>query len=260
MFRGFPGWALVGLVGAGCAPEPLPEPLDPEIQARADHLYSQAGETFARFEASLLLNQVRHRHEDPEAFLDSLALEPGQVVADIGCGVGYYTFDLARAVGPEGRVIAVDLQKAAVAFLRQRAGREAMNPWDNVQVRVNRPHHVGIDPRTVDHAVMAHLDFPLNETLLPENRAFLESVFQALRPGGQLTVLQFVAPGREIEPLAGHFTDAGFTRVWERFDPDEQTGWFRFVRPSPEDPEAPVDPEEERQEGGGSGLGTGDRP
>ncbi len=53
--------------------------------------------------------------------IDALDLEPGARVADLGAGSGYFTFRLAEAVGPEGRVYAVDVDPEALASLRERA-------------------------------------------------------------------------------------------------------------------------------------------
>ena len=52
----------------------------------------------------------REAEERPSRAIQELKLEPGMVVADFGAGSGYYTERLARAVGPTGRVLAVDLQ------------------------------------------------------------------------------------------------------------------------------------------------------
>ena len=52
--------------------------------------------------------------------LDALKLRPGSTVADLGAGVGYFSFRMARRVGPEGKVLAIDLQPEMVQGVRER--------------------------------------------------------------------------------------------------------------------------------------------
>jgi ubiquinone/menaquinone biosynthesis C-methylase UbiE len=65
-------------------------------------------------------NPLRHRFHDPRAMLAPLVRE-NEVVADIGCGMGYFAVPLAELVGPGGRVLAVDLQEAMLEGVRRRA-------------------------------------------------------------------------------------------------------------------------------------------
>ncbi|HEU4538745.1 MAG TPA: methyltransferase domain-containing protein, partial [Polyangiaceae bacterium] len=52
----------------------------------------------------------RERIEPRERILDALRVSPGEAIADVGAGTGYYTVALARRVGPSGRVVATDVQ------------------------------------------------------------------------------------------------------------------------------------------------------
>lgn len=81
-----------------------------------------------RFNASLA-----HRLDDPDRLLwllpakvlDALAVRPGETIADVGAGTGYFSVPLAHAVGPSGKVYAVDAQPEMLVWLRQKlnAGR-----------------------------------------------------------------------------------------------------------------------------------------
>ena len=59
----------------------------------------------------------REEEERPDRLIELLALEPGAVVADVGAGSGYYTRRLAKAVGPFGKVVAVDVQPEMLEIL-----------------------------------------------------------------------------------------------------------------------------------------------
>lgn len=104
---------LAGLVGLAPAEE-LPAPLETYKGRRIAQTMSYHG-------APWLLRPEREQEENPQALLEALHLEPGQTVADIGCGNGFYTLQMAEKVGPEGRVYAVDIQPEMLELLGERA-------------------------------------------------------------------------------------------------------------------------------------------
>jgi SAM-dependent methyltransferase len=66
------------------------------------------------------LNPRRARWQKPAMLVRALGLRRGQEVAEIGCGPGYFTARLARAVGPSGHVYAVDPEPAVLDVMRRR--------------------------------------------------------------------------------------------------------------------------------------------
>ena len=60
--------------------------------------------------ADWLNRPERERMEMPDRLLDALKIKPGMTVADVGAGIGYFSWRIARRVGPEGRVLAVEIQ------------------------------------------------------------------------------------------------------------------------------------------------------
>jgi ubiquinone/menaquinone biosynthesis C-methylase UbiE len=73
--------------------------------------------------AEWLERSEREIEEMPETALDKAGIGPGMTVADVGAGVGYFSVRLARRVGPEGKVYAVDVQPEMLAMLRERAAK-----------------------------------------------------------------------------------------------------------------------------------------
>jgi ubiquinone/menaquinone biosynthesis C-methylase UbiE len=69
------------------------------------------------------LNPARKKWQQPETLVRALRLRPGQTVAEIGSGPGYFTPRLARAVGPSGHVFAVDPEPLVLDVLRKRVAR-----------------------------------------------------------------------------------------------------------------------------------------
>jgi len=73
------------------------------------------------------LDPKRAVWQKPVRVVDALGLRRGQVVAEIGSGPGYFTLRLARAVGPSGRVYAVDAEPALLEVLRERLRRAGLH-------------------------------------------------------------------------------------------------------------------------------------
>lgn len=121
--------------------------------------------------------------QKPEQVVAALALRPGQRVADLGAGTGYFSRLLSAAVGPAGTVLAVDPEPNLVAHLRERAEREGTA--NVVPVLASRD-----DPRLpagfVDVVLIVdtyhHLD---------RRRSYMRDLKRALRPSGRVAVVDW---------------------------------------------------------------------
>ena len=76
--------------------------------------------------APWLVRESRQREEDCRLLIESLQIQPGQTICDLGCGNGFYTLELARRVGPEGKVYAVDIQPQMLRLLVTRARQQKL--------------------------------------------------------------------------------------------------------------------------------------
>ena len=79
----------------------------------------------------------RIQEENPEEMLAQLGIQPGMAVCDMGCGDGYYTIELAKRVGPAGKVYAVDIQPEMLQELSRRCEQ---NNLKNVDMILGLPH------------------------------------------------------------------------------------------------------------------------
>src|SRR5688572_7860268 len=70
----------------------------------------------------------RDAWQRPQAVIQSLDIASGSRVADLGAGGGYFTFPLAQAVGPEGKVYAVDIDDRSLHAIRQEAAKRGGIP------------------------------------------------------------------------------------------------------------------------------------
>lgn len=134
--------------------------------------------------------EARERWQRVPDVFAALGVAPGARVADIGAGAGFFTARLAPAVGPEGRVFAVDVDAGVIAQLRRRADREQ---WANVEIVHSAPD----DPRVADAALDAALVMnAYHEFTDPE--AMLRGLARALKPGGRLVIIDQVPAARRL--------------------------------------------------------------
>jgi ubiquinone/menaquinone biosynthesis C-methylase UbiE len=132
----------------------------------------------------------RDRWQQAGEVLEPLNLKDGSVVADIGSGAGYFALKLAPIVGEKGGVLAVDVLKEPLAFLRIRA---LLSHQSNVHIIQGDPDNPHLPEGRIDAVLVANT---YHEFIHP--RAILNRTFQALRPGGRLVVVdRGPLPGNE---------------------------------------------------------------
>ena len=129
---------------------------------------------------------ARDRMGEAEAVMAFAGLKPGMSVADVGAGEGYYTVRLAPAVGPHGRVLGEDIVAATRDLLAQRVQREAL---DNVAVVLGTPDNPRLPAASFDRIFLVHMYHEVEQPY-----AFLWHIAGALRPGGQVIVVDAERP------------------------------------------------------------------
>lgn len=139
--------------------------------------------------AGWLERSTRQQEEDADAAIAALPLKPASVVADVGAGTGYYTFRTARRV-PQGLVYAVEVQDEFVASLQARAKKEGVQ---NVSVVKGGERSPNLPDASVDLAIMVDV---YHELAYP--REMLQALHKALKPTGQLLLLEYRAEDASI--------------------------------------------------------------
>lgn len=125
----------------------------------------------------------RDEWQKPGEVIRALDIKTGDHIADLGSGSGYFTFRLANAVGPGGKVFAVDIDQELNAYVRDRALAEARR---NIEVILAKPDDPMLPPSGVD------MIFSTNTYHFLENRsAYFANASKYLRPGGRLVIIDF---------------------------------------------------------------------
>ena len=146
--------------------------------------------------ASWLDRPEREVEEDPEALLDSLGIQKGMVVADIGAGSGYFSFRLARRVGAGGRVLAVDIQDEMLQIIRRRASRRNIGNVEPIRGTIQDP---GLSPESVDLALMVDVYHEFSHPW-----EMIQGIHRALKPGGRLVLVEYRAEDPAVPILRLH--------------------------------------------------------
>jgi ubiquinone/menaquinone biosynthesis C-methylase UbiE len=136
----------------------------------------------------------RESTERPEHVLDVIALKPGDVVADVGAGSGYFSVRIARRVGAEGHVIATDLQPEMLAMIEKKVAAGGLG---NLETRRATVSDAGLPRAAVDVVLMVDVYHELQRPDLT-----LAQVRDALRPKGRLVLVEYRAedPSVPIKP------------------------------------------------------------
>lgn len=140
--------------------------------------------------ADWLVRESREQEEQPEAMLDALKIKPGSTVADVGAGVGYNSLRLARRVGPQGIVLATDIQPEMLQMLATNARTAGVK---NVKPIRCTPTDTRLPEGKVDLVLMVDV---YHECIDPETT--LQGIRKALKPGGRLVLVEFRGEDPEV--------------------------------------------------------------
>lgn len=170
-----------------------------------------------------LETESREIYHEREALARLVDAKPGMAVADIGSGSGFMTELFAKMVGASGRVYAVDINQKLLEHIARRASLDGLK---NIQTVLDNDTSTELPANSVDLIFLCdtyhHFEYP---------KAVLASMYKALRPGGQVVLVEFHrVPGKSPDWILEHtragqevftkeFVDAGFEFVTEHESP-----------------------------------------
>jgi SAM-dependent methyltransferase len=178
----------------------LPTPLYEARPASADgigkyFLGREIAHVMGHQGADWLERPEREIEERTDLVIPALKLQPGDAVADIGAGTGYFSWRLAQAVGPKGRVLAVDIQREMLEILARAMRNRGVS---NVVPVLGLFTHPRLPTNSVDLVVMVDVYHEFSHPY-----EMLAAICRALKPGGRVAFIEYRGEDPEvpIKPL-----------------------------------------------------------
>lgn len=141
-----------------------------------EHRFDNAAEWAKSFD-----DPARDAWQMPARVIQTLALQPGQIVADIGSGTGYFTMPLAKSPAMP-KVYAVDIEASMVDYVRQRAAKEGLKNVVAVQAASDRTNL----PEPVDVVLIVDTFHHI-----PSRVAYFTALRSVMKPGARLAIIDF---------------------------------------------------------------------
>jgi ubiquinone/menaquinone biosynthesis C-methylase UbiE len=122
-----------------------------------------------------------------------IGIQPGMVIADIGSGSGVFTRPFAKAVGPTGKAIAVDIDPALLSYVSESAAKQGIK---NIETHLAPIDDAKLSGPIVDvaffHDVLHHIE---------HRELYMKNLAQYIKPGGRIVIIENAAhPGHAMSP------------------------------------------------------------
>lgn len=167
------------------------DPTNSSYEQRANHSPDGIGKFYMGREIAQVMGHLgagwlerpsREREERPQQLINALALQPTDVVADIGAGTGYFSFRMATLV-PKGKVLAVDVQPEMIEILN---GLKQEKHIENVEPVLGSITNPNLPPASVDLAIMVDAYHEFDHP-----REMMTAIAQALKPNGRAVLVEY---------------------------------------------------------------------
>ena len=132
-------------------------------------------------------SDVRRWRQPPAQLIERSGIKPGMAVMDLGCGSGAFTTFVARAVGKQGKVYAVDIQPEMLRQLEHKLSRPGYQDITNIEPRQASAYQLPFEDGALD---LAYLVTVLQE--IPDRGRALREIMRVLKPGGILAVTELL--------------------------------------------------------------------
>jgi precorrin-6B methylase 2 len=183
---------LLGLAEVRSADPPAKQPDPKRYEFRVKHDPDGIGKFYMGREIAHVMGYLaagwldrpeREKEEQTSKMIEALKLQPGEVAADVGAGSGTITFRLCDKVGPQGKVLAVDVQKEMCDLMRTRAKAKKLT---NIQIIQSTQTDPKLPADSIDLILMVDV---YHEFTHPYEMT--EAMVKALKVGGRLVFVEF---------------------------------------------------------------------
>lgn len=143
--------------------------------------------------AEWLERPEREQEERPDEVIKAMGLKPGDVVADIGCGTGYFSRRMAKAVAPGGKVFAVDIQPEFLDMVKEYCAKENVT---NVVPVLGDEDDPKLPKGGIDWILLVDV---YHEFQQPE--PMLEKMLECLKPDGKVALIEYRLLGETAQHI-----------------------------------------------------------
>jgi predicted methyltransferase len=123
----------------------------------------------------------RHKKLQIERVMDLLDITPGKTVADIGAGSGWFTVRAARRVGPQGIILAEEINPKAIEYIHQRAAKEKL---PNIRAVLGTPDDPKLPANAVDAVLLLKVYHEISHPI-----PVMKLLKASLKPGGKVAII-----------------------------------------------------------------------
>lgn len=158
---------------------------------------------------------------NPLRNIEQFGLRDGMIVADLGAGSGFYSIFAAKAVSPNGKVYAVDIQKDLLARLKNEANYARARNLEIISGDLEKLGGTKIKESSIDRVIAANILF-----MIEDKKSFINEIKRILKPDGLVLLVDWTASFAQMGPHPDHvvykdkarkfFEEAGFKFVRER--------------------------------------------
>lgn len=132
---------------------------------------------------------------DPEHNIKQFDLKEGSTVADLGSGSGFYSFAVARVVGPSGKVYSIDAQKELLIKLSAEASHRGINNIETIWGDLEKTGGTKLGDNSMDEAIISNILFQIEN-----KKGFAEEVYRIIKQGGKILVIDWTDSFRNMGP------------------------------------------------------------
>ena len=152
----------------------------------------------ANFQVKMFNKKASDPKNKPDKIIEAIALKPGQSIADIGSGGGYFSLRFAKIVGEEGRVYAVDTKPELLEYVKNSAREEGL---DNVIPTLVSEDKLDLPEKSLDLIFMRNVTHHI-----PNRVEYFKSLKRFLKPDGRIAIIEY-KKGRifTFRGLFGHY-------------------------------------------------------
>lgn len=144
-------------------------------------------------------NEQRRKILPPKQTLINLNLKEGDIMADIGCGIGYFTIPASKIVGESGKIFAMDISSEMLQDVEIKINEDSIS---NIEPILTEENNLKLEDNAV---TFAFISFVLHEADEKEN--FLSEIKRIISPEGKIAIVEWEKISSEFGPPIEHRLD-----------------------------------------------------